>query len=109
MSVCETNTGTCETTPNTPAQPVEGQCKCGCGGDPIVCAMHAWAEAFHQAKKAVMVDILKTKIQKAWGTKMDKIADAVIEAMEIKKESMVAMGKAKADFKAKLEGILNKG
>jgi len=109
MNTCETKTGTCgEVPPNAPIQSSEGQCKCGCGGDPILCVMHAWAEAFCQAKKEAMVDILKSKIQKAWGSKMDKIADAVIDAMETKKTSMMAMSKAKADLKAKLESILKK-
>lgn len=105
MDSCEAKRGTCE---NVPGRAAEGQCPCGCGDDPIQCAMNAWAEAFHQAKKAAMADILKAKIQKAWGAKMDKIADAVIAAMEIKKESIMAIGKAKCDFRTKLQDILTK-
>jgi hypothetical protein len=61
--------------------------------------------AAHEAKRQVMIDIMKVKIQKAWGKKMEKIADAVIEAMESKKEAMVIKAKAKETLKETLEGL----
>jgi len=57
--------------------------------------------------RKVHVDILKAKIAKAWGPMMDKSADAVMEAMGVKWQSMMAEAKAKNDLAAKLAGIMS--
>ncbi|MBI4340718.1 MAG: hypothetical protein HY598_00380 [Candidatus Omnitrophica bacterium] len=55
--------------------------------------------------KGVQVDILKAKIQKAWGQKMDKAADAVLDAMGVQWQSMLAQAKAKGDLQEKLRAL----
>ena len=60
------------------------KCPCGCGSE-HPCYMHMWKAAFHEAKKAVMVDILKVKIKNVYGQKMEETADLMLEAMEAKK------------------------
>jgi len=103
MNSCDTKTGTCETA-QTPQAHCEGKCPCGCGCDHH-CPIHMWMCSFHEAKKSVQVDILKVKIQKAWGPKLEKEATAVIEAMEAKWKSMQAAGQFKEQLKEKFEQI----
>ena len=106
MSHCDAKTGVCETT-STPHGQCESKCACGggCGGDPMVCKMNMWMCSFHEAKKAVQVDILKAKIQKAWGPKLEKEATAVLEAMEAKWKSIQAAGQVKEQLVEKFEQI----
>ena len=85
-----------------------GGCQaCGgqCGGDATACGVQMWSAAFFQAMRAVQVDILKAKIQKAWGPKMEKAADIILESMGAKWQSMIAQAKAKADVREKLQGL----
>ena len=98
---CSASSSCCEESCCCPA------CKGDCGGDPVTCATRMWTGAFFQAMHAAHVDILKSKIQKAWGPMLDKSADAVMEAMGAKWQSMLAEAKAKADLAAKLGGIMN--
>jgi hypothetical protein len=95
--------------------------KCGCGveracGHPACesrraesClterAVETWTCAGHQAWKEVHVDILKTKILKAWGPQMERTADAVIEAMGVQWKAALAQVQAKADLKQKIGEI----
>ena len=69
---------------------------------PIQKATEMWTGAFCEAKKQVCVDILKNKIQKAWGSKLEKTADAVLNAMEAEWKASVAKGKAKMDLKEQM-------
>ena len=80
---------------------------CGgkCGGDVYECGAQMWSAAFFQAMRAVQVDILKAKIQKSWGSKMDKAADIILEAMEGKWRSMMAETKAKSEVREKLQSL----
>jgi hypothetical protein len=82
-------------------------CPCGtdCGGDPVACAAAMWQGAFFQALRETHVEALKSRLQKAWGPQIDKAADAVLEAMGAKWESMLAQSKAKADLHTKLSAI----
>lgn len=114
--VCSTSGGSCETESGACGAESCGSsssgCKaCGtsCGGDPIACATAMWAGAFFQAMKTAQVDVLKTKIQKAWGAKMDKAADAVIEAMGVHWQSMLAQANAKAQLRERLTGLWQEG
>ena len=106
MGTCDAKTGVCETA-SKPQGPCESKCGCGgaCGGDPIVCKTHMWMCSFHEAKRSVMVEILKAKIQKAWGPKLEKEATAVFEAMEAKWKSLQAEGQAKEQLREKFEQI----
>lgn len=115
-AACSTSGGSCETESGAcgaeSCGSSSGGCKaCGtqCGGDPMACATAMWAGSFFQAMKAAQVDALKAKIQKAWGAKMDKAADAVIEAMGVHWQSMLAQAKAKTDLAARLHGLWQEG
>ena len=59
--------------------------------------------------KELHVDILKAKMQKAWGSKMEKAADIVLEAMEVKWKTMMQETKAKTDFRSKLSALWQEG
>ena len=48
---------------------------------PVEQSVEMWAKSAPTAMKEVQVDILKEKIRKAWGSFMEKEADAFIEAM----------------------------
>ena len=113
MNSCDTKTGTCETSQTPQAHcdqqgvsglRTESKCPCGCGSD-CACPIHMWMCSFHEAKKSVQVDILKAKIQKAWGPKLEREATAVIEAMEAKWKSMQAVGQFKEQLKEKFEQL----
>ncbi len=105
MSSCDTKSGCCDEQGSGPAQ--QDCCPCGnaCGGDILTCGTMLWVGSFFNAMKEVQTDILKAKIQKAWGPKMDKAADAVLEAMGTKWQSMMAEANAKADLRSKLHKI----
>ena len=72
---------------------------------PIENSMQMWKGAFFQAMKETCVDILKGKIQKTWGSIMEKEADAVIQAMGTHWQSMLAQAKAQADLKETIKKI----
>lgn len=72
---------------------------------PVDRAVDMWSCAGHQAWKEVHVDLLKAKILKAWGPQMEKTADAVIEAMGVEWQAMMAQVKAKAGLKEKIASI----
>lgn len=84
-------------------------CQTACGGDPIACASVVWAASFFQAMKATQVDLLKAKIQKAWGAKMEKAADIILEAMGVKWQAMLAEAKAKAGVREQLARLWQEG
>ena len=112
---CRTSDESCETGAGTGSGACSssgGRCPCGskaCSGDPTECAASMWACSFFQAMKELQVELLKAKIQKAWGTKMDKAADAVLEAMGVQWQSMLAQAKAKAQFRERLAGLWQEG
>ena len=106
----ECESGTCETSSGACQAPKECPCgTSGCSGDPTDCATGMWTCAFFTAMKAVQVDLLKAKIQKAWGAKMDKAADAVLEAMGVQWQSMLAQAQAKAGLRERLQSLWSEG
>ena len=104
---CETDAGSCSTSSCESSESRCRACNTACGGDPVACATAMWSCAFFTAMKEVQVDTLKAKIQKAWGPKMDKAADAVLEAMGVHWQSMLAQAKAKGDLQGKLRALWN--
>ncbi len=100
---CSSQTGSCDTHEEQSCSTQSSTC---C---PIEKVTEMWGCAFHQAIKEAHVEVLKAKIHKAWGAKMDKMADAVIEAMGVQWESMLAQGKAKMDLKEKITRIMTEG
>ena len=108
-AVCGTS-GSCDTVAGAGACGSESRsgCPCGtpgCSGDPVGCATGMWTSAFFQALKAAQAELVKARIQKAWGAKMEKAADAVVEAMGIQWQSMVAQAGAKAQLQERLAAI----
>jgi hypothetical protein len=81
----------------------KSKCDCGC---PIEKATEMWNCAFCEAKRQVAVEILKVKIQKAWGPKLEKTAAAVLAAKEAEWKAMLAKGKAKMDLKEQMLKIM---
>ena len=61
---------------------------------PIEMAAQKWSGSFCQAMQEVQVEILKQKIKKSWGTEMEKVGDAVIEAMGAQWQAMLSQAKA---------------
>lgn len=114
-SECSTSEGSCERGAGSSAgcgSSGSERCGCGsqsCGGDPIECAVAMWSCAFFQAMKELQVDLLKVKIQKAWGAKMDKAADAVLEAMGVQWQSMLAKAQAQAEVRERLRSLWTEG
>ena len=112
---CSTSGESCQTGTSCASDCCESSsssCKaCGtaCGGDPIACAIALWGGSFFQAMKAAQVEVLKAKIQKAWGAKMDKAADAVIVAMGTHWQSMLAQASAKAQLRERLAALWQEG
>ena len=99
---CETSA--CETSGCDSSKSCK-MCNSACGGDPVACATAVWSSAFFAAMHQVQIELLKGKIQKAWGPKMDKAADAVVESMGVQWQSMLAQSKAKCDFQSKLRAL----
>ena len=102
---CETESGACGAECDDSSSRCCKACGTSCGGDPVACATAMWSQSFFQAMKAAQVEILKAKLQKAWGAKMEKAADAVIEAMGAHWQSMLAQTKAKAELQEKLRSL----
>ena len=107
---CETQAGSC----GTPAGRGGSSVRCpGCGeaccADPVSCGAAMWACSFFEAMKAAQVEVLKAKIQKAWGPMMDKAADAALESMGVMWQSMLAQSKAKETFQEKLRNLWQQG
>lgn len=107
---CESQGGSCST--QGAGQPGKICCP-GCGQSPCAspyeCGMAMWVCSFFQAMKAVQVDLLKAKIQKAWGPMMEKAADGIVQTMGTCWQSTVAQTKAKEDFKDLLRSLWTQG
>ncbi len=66
---------------------------------PVEMAIGMWNDSFCQAMREVQVDILKKKIQAAWGPSMEKVVGEILETMGVKWQSMLANGKAQKDLR----------
>jgi hypothetical protein len=64
-----------------------------------------WTGSFFQAMKELQVELLKSRMQKAWGAKMEKAADATVEAMSAQWQAMVQQSGAQAALREKLAGL----
>src|SRR5947207_1369718 len=65
-------------------------------------ATEKWMCAFHKAMMQAHVEVLKAKILKSWGTKLDKSADVVLEVMEKKWKAILEKSSAKAELKERI-------
>ena len=101
------SSGSCETA----AQP-QGGCPCGtsgCSGDPLDCATGMWGSSFMKALQQVQVELLKERVRKAWGAKMEKAADAALDAMGAQWQAMVNKAGAEAQFRQRLAALWQEG
>ena len=96
---------------NTPVQKVscpERPCPSQAKDCPIECAAEFWKGSFDQAMRQVQLDMLRSKIQKAWGPMIEKAADAFLESMgAFWQMQMAKIRSAEAchEFKEKLRDI----
>ena len=91
------STESCETKHETPCK-TEECC-------PVEMAIGMWNEAFCRAMREVQVDILKKKIQTAWGSNMDKVGEEILETMGVKWQAMLANGRAQKDLRESIMKI----
>jgi hypothetical protein len=99
MSDCDKSENTCKT------QHDEGECKSGASETccPIEKAAQKWSGSFCRAMQEVQVEILKQKIKKAWGAELEKVGDAVIEAMGAQWQAMLSQAKAHVDLRENIK------
>lgn len=82
---------------------------CGGAGDPIEKALHSWIGAFFAAKHQVQTEMLKSRIQKAWGPRMEKAADAVLETVEAMFTASLSKSEAAGKLKERLRSLFQEG
>ena len=106
---CETKAGACSE--SSCESSCESQCPCGtkCGGDPVNCSMGMWGRSFFCAMKELQVEIMQEKIKKAWGSKMDKAADIILEAMGAKWQAKLTEAQLRGDVREKLARLYQQG
>ena len=105
MSDCE-KSGCCETDSSA-----QTECKTGADASccPVEMAAQKWQDSFCQAMTEVQVEILKQRIKKGWGTEMEKIGDAVVEAMGTEWYAMLSKAKAHVDLRENIKKIFSAG
>lgn len=96
-------TNPCETETKTERCPVEKSVSEMCC--PVESSSRLLTQAFFQAMKEVEVDLLKEKIKKAWGSNIEKQADAVITAMGAHWQALLAQAKAQGDLREAIKKI----
>jgi hypothetical protein len=106
---CASDQGACEEQAVNSSCGEQTSCCPSTAADPFAAGVEMWKSAMRQAFTEVQVDILKPKIQKAWGPLMDKVADAALESMGVCWQSAIAQAKAKEDFQAKLKKLWQEG
>ena len=65
-----------------------------------------WYKAFFSAQSELMTEKLKKRIDSAYGSTMDKLADAFMESMGKQWQAMVQKTSANKEFQEKLMKIL---
>lgn len=115
MSACNTNTNSCST-PATGSSGNSSEPKSECCPitDKVInpaCftefAVKKLAKAFPHAMHAAMVDILKEKIKKSWGAKMEKEADAFIKVMDAQWSAAIKASMASYELRQDLKKIMS--
>ncbi len=100
MSDCDKGGNTCSTGSS------QSECKTPAAAAnccPVEMAVEKWSGSFCQAMSELQVEILKAKIKKAWGAEMEKVGDAVIEAMGAQWFAMLAKAKAHVELKENIK------
>ena len=76
---------------------------------PIEMTTMMWKKAFFTAHMEVEVEKLKERIEANWGPLMDKVADAVIEAMGKQWQAMLQDAGADKELNEKVAKIFSEG
>ena len=100
MSDCEKSEASCQTHSSNQSECKSGAPQICC---PVEMAAQKWSGSFCQAMQEVQVEILKGKIKKAWGTEMEKVGDAVIEAMGAQWHAMLSQAKAHVELRENIK------
>jgi len=105
MSDCDKSEHTCQT------HPTEEECKSSAPETccPIETAAQKWSGSFCRAMSEVQIEILKQKIKKSWGTEMEKVGDAVIEAMGAEWHAMLSQAQARVDLRENIKKVFFSG
>jgi len=77
--------------------------------DPVEMGMTMWKQAFFNAMMETHAEKLKKRIEAAWGPMMDKVADAVVEAMGKQWQAMLQQAGADQELREKLARIWSEG
>ena len=106
MSECEKSETSCQTHGKA-----EAECKSGPSQNccPIEMAAQKWSGSFCKAMEEVQVEILKQKIKKSWGGEMEKVGDAVLEAMGAQWQAMLSGAKAHVDLRENIKKVFLSG
>ena len=105
MSECDKSGSSCETsTEQSECKPEASPSCC-----PVEMAAQKWSGSFCQAMTEVQVEILKQKIKKAWGADLEKVGDAVLEAMGAQWEAMLTQAKAHVDLRENIKKVFLSG
>lgn len=100
MSDCNSPSNTCKTDSENQTECSSKPAQTGC---PVEMAAQKWSGSFCKAMEEAQVEILKQKIKKAWGTEMEKVGDAVIEAMGAQWYAMLSQAKAHVDLRENIK------
>ena len=106
----------CPVTGHRAGCPVTGHGTCPvCGhlggiADPFTNSPDVWIQHVTEAIRQVQVDILKAKVQKAFGPMLEKGADAALECAETTSQALFAQStafKAKEDLRERIRKIFS--
>ncbi len=92
---CSTDSGSCGSD-NSSCTDQENSC-------PVESTAQKWQSAFCDAMYETKKELLKTRIEKAWGPMLEKQADAVVESMSDYWQGMLAQAKSKCDLREKIK------
>ena len=103
MSQCNDNACSTATARSSECCAVEETLRTKAECCPVEKAAELWSASFFAAFREVQRDLLKERIRKAWGAKLEKEADATVQVMGVYWQSVLAQAKAKQDFQAALK------
>ena len=99
MSNCDDSSKSCSTHGNQSGESTQKSCAPQETCCPVEKSIEMWSASFCAAMQETQKEILKEKIRKAWGPVMDKVGDAVVQAMGTQWHSMLAQAKAHVDLR----------
>jgi hypothetical protein len=94
---CHTSGGACSMCAS-----MEGRAAGKAPSEPVEIGAMIWQKAFFKAYLEFMAEKLKKKIDAAWGPRVDKAADAMIERMGTQWQTMIQQAMAERTFREKL-------